>query len=146
MAKLRSGDWVELKSQHSGCRCGRVVSADDRTVALQTDATDELGCMRFEVTGPLTPFDSPHPYFPMKKKLPYGCYNCADDSYVLFNRDYEPLYRVQFDGTYSACGSKEPIKHVSKCFFYVEGREPWRNRDVFDYSVSQLPPDCQLQS
>ena len=139
LAALRSGDWVRLREPDAGCRYGRVLSADRRRVHIQTDAFNDLTCLSDEVTGPLDQFSPPHPFFPMRKKLPYGRYNCSDGSYVLFNRDYEPLYRVQPDGTFSACDPREWIRHVSKDFFYKEGHAPWRNRLAFDISVLQLP-------
>ena len=153
-AFVRSGDWARLREPDAGFRYGRVLSTDRRRVHIQTDAFNDLTVSATKSQDPWTNSVRLTPYFPMRKKLPYGRYNCSDGSYVedrriqtfaniLFNRDYEPLYRIQPDGTFSACDPKEWIRHVSKDFFYKEGHAPWRNRLAFDISVLQLPTEIQ---
>lgn len=95
--------------------------------------------MRAEVTRTANQIEAPHAHFPMRKMLPYGRYNCADGSYVLFNRDYQPLFRIQPDGTHSVCKLTDWIQHHSEEWFYDETNPPWESRSVLNACVEQLP-------
>ena len=137
MAVFATDDWVRLKRLHCGCRYGKIVRIDGDVTFVQTDATKELACMDHEVTL-LHEQTPPVNYFPMRKLLPYGRYNC-DDSYVLFNRDYEPLYRLSSDGSCSPCEPTEYVEHTSEEWFYREDTPPWKSRKVFEACVAKLP-------
>jgi hypothetical protein len=98
----------------------------------------ELACTRDDITRSASQAGPAHDYFPMRKQLPYGRYNCAGGSYVLFNRDYEPLHRVHADGSSSICNPTERIAHKSKEWFYNDENPPWMDRSVFNACVQRL--------
>ena len=136
---LTRGEWVRLKRRHCGCRLGRVLRQDQRLIYVQTDAYMELACTRDDITRSASQAGPAHDYFPMREQLPYGRYNCTDGSYVLFNRDYEPIHRVRADGSYSICDPTERIAHKSKEWFYSDENPPWMNRLVLNSCVQRLP-------
>jgi hypothetical protein len=60
-------------------------------------------------------------------RLPYGIWTCGDGSEVLFNRDYEPLWRRLPDGTARPEEPDEGIEWVRMDPFYDDGT-PTRQR------------------
>jgi hypothetical protein len=142
MVRLAIGDWVRLIRLFRGCRYGKVLSIDRVSVIVGLDCDTKHGgglrCMRDEVAR-ITNQVAPHRYFPMSKRLPYGEYHCADGTRVLHNRDYEPMFRISPDGSYSPCDPGEEIDVESENNFYVSGNGPWENRAVFDMCVEKLP-------
>jgi hypothetical protein len=108
-------------------------------VYVQTDAAPEVLCTREDITRQADQTGPSHSFFPMRKKLPYGRYDCDDGSYVFYNRDYEPILRIRSDGSYLVCDPKEWISHQSQSWIYSEANPPWRDRAVFDLCTSHLP-------
>src|SRR5262245_60608221 len=125
-SKLKVGDWVRLTHGYCGCRIGQLLEVPGDYGGEWLVATDSTGdvkynritqemqaqgllCVRNDIhsraKGP------PHAYFPMRKRLPYGRYIRADGSYVLHNRDYEPIVRVTGSNR-SPCEPSEWIEHV----------------------------------
>jgi hypothetical protein len=80
----------------------------------------------------------PHSYFPMRKTLPYGRYICADGSFVLHNRDYEPLWRVR-NGRSTKCNPKEWVEHARQEWFYSDSNPPWIDEATYAVCVQHLP-------
>jgi hypothetical protein len=114
-------------------------------VYVQTDAAKEVLCAREDITRAADQSGPAQNYFPMRKKLPYGRYNCEDGSYVLYNRDYEPIFRIRPDGSYLDCDPKEWIIHQSQDWFYSEANPPWQDCTVFNLCASRLPHSSEAQ-
>jgi hypothetical protein len=55
---------------------------------------------------------------PMRLYLPYGKWNCADGTEVLFNRDYRPIWEKRPDGTVIAANPDEWIRVSKQEFCY----------------------------
>jgi hypothetical protein len=76
----------------------------------------------------------PTKYERMRAELPYGIWRERDNSEVLFNRDYSPLWRRKSDGSVSrvddpiGAGGKRWIHWVDQRWFFNDGNPPWRNR------------------
>lgn len=64
--------------------------------------------------------------------LPYGHYTEADGSIVLFNRRYQPLWRIKPSGEHElASGS---VDHVRQGWFFYHGNPPWRDKAMIAMS------------
>jgi hypothetical protein len=66
-----------------------------------------------------------HPLFPMRAKLPYGKWTCADGKEVLFNRDYEPIWERLPGEMASAADRKAQYEHVKEKWFFGDRNPPW---------------------
>jgi hypothetical protein len=66
-----------------------------------------------------------HPLFPMGAKLPYGMWTCADRKEVLFNRDYEPIWKRLPGEMASAADRKAKYEHVKEKWFFGDRNPPW---------------------
>ena len=137
--KLAPGQWVRLRSGGGlPGKFGRITSIDEGgLIYLETDGCKEVAAVRedFRVIRSRL---APHAWFPMRKTLPYGRYNCPDGSVVLHNRDYQPLVRISFSGSLSACLASERIHYDSQDWFWgsATGKaSPWRSDAVFKMCV-----------
>jgi hypothetical protein len=130
--EIAAGTWVQMKGSARGWgRYGRVL-ADPRRVdgyGVITDSSRNVGCVRenFAVSRDQRP---PHPWFPMRKTLPYGRYIVGDGTFVFFNRDYQPIVKVESDGTRLPCCRHSWVAHERSAWFYDECCLPWERPSI----------------
>jgi hypothetical protein len=67
---------------------------------------------------------------PMRVRLPYGLWTCADGREVLFNRAYEPIWERIHNGPATAADPMERVAWVKQEWFYKEPYAPWRNKEA----------------
>ncbi len=61
----------------------------------------------------------------MRLSLPYGRYLTRDGSSVLFNRDYEPLVRMDSNGGRELCNPEEWVENlIGQEYFYQDDCTP----------------------
>ena len=160
-SKIAVGDWVRLKRGRRHSRIGRVMEVEPEpyppTRSFYRLATDQAGDYRYrhwgktgrETLGLLCVRDDftvvrnaaampAHPYFPMRRKLPYGRYILADGGFVLFNRDYNPILQVAADGTRSPCEGSEWIECQAQQWFFNDRNPPWESRATFALAAAIL--------
>ena len=156
-SELKVGDWVQLTHSYCGCRIGQIsmVPGDEGgCYRLTLDATGDKRysqgsrepmtegalCVRSDIHG-RAKGPPAHGYFPMRKTLPYGRYICAGGSYVLHNRDYEPIMRVNADGSRTPCEPFEWVEHEHSEHFYNDLIPPWQDKLIFQRVVAILEGD-----
>jgi len=135
---LKSGTWVRLKTRHWTGKEGFLLEDEkDGLVIIITDGSSGLEATREEVAV-LHRQEPPHDLFPMRKRLPYGRYNCANGDIVLYNRDYEPLMRCSRNGEIITCDPLERIQYVDQDWFYLDGDPPWDNKKTLKRCIEAL--------
>lgn len=69
-------------------------------------------------------------WVPIRYRLPYGMWTCADGREVLFNREYRSLWQ-RYPGR--PCREADPdewVPEIRETKFYVEGKAPWQCREA----------------
>jgi hypothetical protein len=61
------------------------------------------------------------------RRWPYGQYELADGSRVVFDRQYKPLVRLNDQGV-APCDPAERIEFIEQTWFYQDRMSPRRNR------------------
>ena len=89
----------------------------------------------FEYTAPRT--DIPL-FIPMRLYVLYGAYIEADDSHVLYSRDYEPLWRIRKGKRPERFSGTQRIKHNSSIGFWDDTSTPWRNAKRYDEELERI--------
>lgn len=70
-------------------------------------------------------------FIPLRLFMPYGKYVCQDETEVLYNRDYRPLWKKELDGTVTPINSDAYIDHYKREGFFNEKNTPtWGNADT----------------
>lgn len=141
----KAGEWVEVLDPSCAGVVGICLGDDLGSCDIETDWGRMLvaDVKRRRIQKP------PHRWFPMRRMLPYGRY-LTDDGYVLFNRDYAPLFRVKHDGSWTACDQNEWIEHRGQEWIYQDRCTPWRwsmrtvNKATLRKCVAALPPTLQF--
>jgi hypothetical protein len=59
--------------------------------------------------------------------LPFGCWLLADASEVLFNRNYQPLWRRTLDGTVTRVDPDQRFDWIKQSWLYDDSNPPERN-------------------
>jgi len=126
--RLRIGDWVRvavpiIRGPNEGYLTDKTVSGG--RCCIESDA-GSLIAMWFEIE-PSERQGPAHPYFPIRKTLPYTRAATSDGGEVLFNRDYEPILCRSADGSARGCsvGERFPIGQHEK--IYTDSVAPWHD-------------------
>ena len=93
-------------------------------VRLLTDAAIAVA-LRSQISVPSMPIPA---FAPMLLRLAYGVWTEADETRVLFSRDYFPLWRVSPDGEVVADDPWRWVLFVKEEWFWDNGHTPWRSR------------------
>jgi len=62
----------------------------------------------------------------LRNTLPYGVWTCEDGTKVLFNRAYEPIFKMSPEGNVNRADPMEWIKWVKQEYFYNDSNPPFR--------------------
>jgi len=62
--------------------------------------------------------------------LPYGVW-IERDGWVLFNRKYQPIWRITMHNKITAVHPDERINYEKQEFLYNDSNPPWLNRDSY---------------
>lgn len=98
----------------------------------------------FEYTAPRTAIPL---FIPMRLYVLYGAYVEEDGSYVLYSRDYEPLWRIRKGERPERFSGPQRIKHSRSIGFWDDTSTPWRNAKRYveeldrikSYGITGLP-------
>jgi hypothetical protein len=130
---LPRGTWVRLRAS------ARPLSTlTDRICAVSRDDSNgsveivtHMGsarCRRDEIA--VLRDQSPRPA-PMRYRLPYGKWICADGREVLFNREYRAIWqRYPGDAIARRADIEEWVKYREQQWFFGDHNPPWRNRET----------------
>jgi hypothetical protein len=139
--RIAPGTWVRMRHSRSIIGSyGRIIevegNGDAALYSIETDGCRDIAAIRsdFRVIMDRQP---PHPWFPMRKTLPYGRYIIGDGSVVLHNRDYQPIMRIA-DGKAMPCNPSERVTYEAHEWIYGgdSGRSaPWRDEETFKHCV-----------
>jgi hypothetical protein len=107
---------------------GIVLKSKEGVVTIIQDTSYEATLAKEEVF-PLA--EQSIDFIPLRLVMPYGKYICADDSEVLYNRDYRPLWKKLSDGTVTPINSNLYIQHYKQEYFFEGDNKPsWGNPDT----------------
>jgi hypothetical protein len=125
------GTWVKFKGNPFGYVHPVAVVVEHKRnggMVLQTEGSDEMHVMRYEVTVMRTP--------PTKRlrrlrhQLPYGKWTYADGREVLFNRNYKPIWQRRPGQAAEAADPEERVPFERQKWFYTDVNQPWRNAET----------------
>ncbi|MCQ4188863.1 hypothetical protein [Methylocystis suflitae] len=85
----------------------------------------------------VTPRNAEELFIPMRLYLAYGIWTEADDSQVLFSRDYCPMWRLRQGLSPERMNPWERITFTKQEWFW-EGRLPWRDRAMHEAEIDRL--------
>lgn len=103
---------------------GRVVEDPYGIFKVMTEG-GLIECCRHEVT---VCRDQAIPFTPMRHRLPYGMWTCADGREVLFNRDYKPIWQRRTGGPAEQADADEWVRFERQEWFYLDHNTPWVNK------------------
>lgn len=142
--RIGPGTWIKMR--HSKAilgEYGRIIEVEGKGGAalysIETDGCRDIAAVRSDFRV-IMDRRQPHPWFPMRKALPYGRYIVGDGSVVLHNRDYQPIVRID-GGKATPCNPAERISYDRQEWIYGgdSNREPpWRDPETLKICVSLL--------
>ena len=65
---------------------------------------------------------------PMRQRLPYGKWTCADGREVLFNRRHKPIWQRRPGEGATRANADEWVRFERQEWFYSDEAAPWRSR------------------
>lgn len=87
----------------------------------------------------------PARFDPMRFRLPYGIWTCADGREVLFNREYRAIWERLPDGTVREADPDEWVPFTTQLLYFQDGNTPWRDRETHRFCENVLaswsPPE-----
>lgn len=121
------GTMVRIKGRKGVAALARVVRWDGDAVDLQSESSG----IGIAVSDDVEVIDrQPDGWVPLRHMLPYGVWTCPDGRQVLFNRDYTPIWQKDANGKVSVADQTEWVEFDRQDHFYVEGSEPWMNKET----------------
>jgi hypothetical protein len=107
----------------------------DRPTRVITHKSANSSVADFEYTSPRIQL----PFFiPMRLYLPYGHWIEKDGSWVLFSRDYFPLWRISKPHAPERLDPSERINFDSSNYYWGEHRVPWSDKALYDDLIEEL--------
>jgi hypothetical protein len=124
-------------------------AAEAQRAGLEQGQADALACNTTDATKPEAnaapsarkpaiewkPWPGPHPrlgrkhVLQMRRELPYGVWTCADGTRVLFNRDYQPIWKRTSDGVVTRVdippSGMNWVNWDTQDHFFNDGNPPW---------------------
>lgn len=64
---------------------------------------------------------------PLRDRLPYGLWTCADGREVLFDRRYRPLWTRRPGEAARVADPDERVPHCRQEWFWQDGAAPWQD-------------------
>jgi len=74
----------------------------------------------------------------MRAYLPYGLWTCLDGSKILFNRKYNPIWKMSPTGSVTAVEPDRWIDFNNQEWYFKDRNLPWRNKKTFKKCVDVL--------
>jgi hypothetical protein len=132
--KRGKGEVGKVKSLPSGEAVG-ILRQFGRPTRVITNKSANTILADFEYTSVRNPL----PFFiPMRLYLPYGHWIEKDGSWVLFSRDYFPLWRIRKEKAPERLDPSERIKFTFENHYWGRHRWPWSHPDLYDELIEQL--------
>jgi hypothetical protein len=132
--KRKKGEIGKLRNLMSGETAG-ILREYGRPTRVITHKSANSTVADFEYISPrnLLPF-----FIPMRLYLPYGHWIEIDGSWVLFSRDYFPLWRIRMGCEPERLNPSERIKFDFQNYYWGDHRVPWSDAELYDELIEQL--------
>jgi hypothetical protein len=132
--KHKKGEIGKLRNLMSGEKVG-ILREYGKPTRVITHKSADSTVANFEYTTP----NSALPFFiPMRLYLPYGHWIEKDGSWVLFSRDYFPLWRISKPKSPERLDPSERIEFDSANYYWGEHRDPYSNGALYDDLIEEL--------
>ena len=132
--KRKKGEVGKLLNLPSGNNYG-IFRWQDRAMHVITHKSANSIVASSEYLSPRVPLQF---FIPMRLYLPYGHWVEKDGSWVLFSRDYFPLWRIRKDSAPERLDPVEQIQYESQIHYWGNHRWPWSHPDLYDELIEQL--------
>ena len=132
--RRKKGEIGKLRNLMGGETVG-ILRKFGRLTTVITDKTANATVADFEYTSPRVhlPF-----FIPKRLYLPYGHWIEKDGSWVLFSRDYFPLWRIRSGRAPERLDPSERIVFEFSNYYWGDHRVPWSDKELCNDLIEDL--------